>query len=791
LGNITDPIDPTPAQAPIIDSQVPLANSTNNFFTNRIVNTTLSVTIDAFSAPPLYYQWYAGPAAIPGATNSSYATIETNGASYLCVITNFIGSVTSSPVYFAELSLPTLTPYQSAVFNYNPLAYWPLTETSGNTAYDYASTNDGTYKGTYTLGNPGVPFPAGFGANTSVGFDGSSAYVDIPVHNLNLTGPMTVIAWCQSPSGGEPNSFATVVGHSDSSYRISVVNNVPRFADSGPDIVGTKTAGDGNWHQIIGVYDGTNQLLYLDGQLTGVPLASTPSGSGDDVQIAQAPDYAGGRNFNGNIAEVAILGQALTAAQIVTVYNTLGQAPTVTVAPTAPSIYPGYTQKLTATAVGSTPITYKWYYIVAGGSTTNLIPGATSSTYTIPPVTVAQNGYQYGVIAINAVGAAAAAATLTVQDAAAFPVTDLYPGTAEAYAGAPVTYGVVAGGTLPIYYQWSMDGSPVAGATNATFASVAQCGPHTYQVTYTNALSAGSPVVSSVATLQGDAYPTNIMFNTNGTGWQLNTPGAVPTIATNVLTLTDGGSGEAASAFYTTAQYVGSFTASFTYSGVGGADGAAFIVQNDNPTILGGTGGGLGYSGISNSIALEFNLYPNNGEIPGIAAGTNGNTFASGGGAEYTPLNPIDISNDNPLAVKLNFANGILSVSVVDTITLAKFSANYAYGSLVPILNGNLGYVGFSGGDGGATSTQTISNFQFTSTILPEFLSVSPASNGSVTLSWSAADPNFQLLQATSLKGPWTAGPTATVANGVASATVSVAGTSARFYRLLWVTPCP
>ena len=211
---------------------------------------------------------------------------------------------------------------------------------------------------------------------------------------------------------------------------------------------------------------------------------------------------------------------------------------------------------------------------------------------------------------------------------------------------------------MPIYYQWYVDTAPVAGATNASYTAPAQCGTHTYQVAFTNVASAGSVILSSMATLQGDANPTNITFFTNGTDWSISGTAAVIGLNNNVLELTDGTGNESSSAFYMTPQYVGSFTASFVYIGNGSADGSAFIVQNyaTGSAALGGGGGGLGYFGISNSIALEMNLYT----VPGIAAGTNGNTYGVGGGAIYQLTGPVDITTGDPILVQLNFANGIL-----------------------------------------------------------------------------------------------------------------------------------
>jgi hypothetical protein len=614
-------------------------------------------------------------------------------------------------------------------------------------------------------------------ASVAAGFDGSSAYVDVPENNLNITGPITVIHWIQTTTGG----FRTTLGHGDSSYRFDT-DPKPHWADESPDVVGPNALNDGNWHQLVGVYDGSSEFLYVDGAPVGSSVAGAPRSNTLDIWFGGAPDYPGGRNFQGNIAQVAIIPQALTHAQIQGIYTALGVPPTVTVSPQNPSVYAGANVTFTATLGGGTTTHLQWYHIDTANNSNN-IPNATNLTYTLLNAQTALSGYQYGVTAANAYGAATAATTLTVQTGPAFQITDLSPLTGEAYAGAPVVYSVTAGGTAPIFYQWTLNGSPIVGATNSSVTLAAPCGTSSIQVSYTNAQNNGVPIVSSVASLQGDAYPTNITFFTNGVNWQVN--GTVGSIANNVLTLTAGANGQETSAYYDTPQYVGSFTASFTYLGNGGADGSAFVIQNDpsGSAAFGGGGGALGYNPITNSLALEFNLYSPNGI--GMTLNTEGQT----GG--YAPTGPVNVGSGDPINVTLNFANGVLAVKLEDSSTLATYSTNYTVGPLPALLGGNLAYIGFSGADGGISSLQTITDFSFSPTILPVPLSVSPVSNGSVTLSWSAADPNFQLQQASSPKGPWTSGPTATLANGVASATVSVAGTSARFYRLVWVTPCP
>lgn len=45
--------------------------------------------------------------------------------------------------------------------------------------------------------------------------------------------------------------------------------------------------------------------------------------------------------------------------------------------------------------------------------------------------------------------------------------------------------------------------------------------------------------------------------------------------------------------------------------GIEGADGFAFVIQNDSTAALGAAGGGIGYDGIPKSIAVEFDTFQN------------------------------------------------------------------------------------------------------------------------------------------------------------------------------------
>jgi hypothetical protein len=463
--------------------------------------------------------------------------------------------------------------------------------------------------------------------------------------------------------------------------------------------------------------------------------------------------------------------------------NLIVSPQTLAITPANPVFYTSNNIPLTAQVGQGPALSLQWFYIDDLGDT-NYIPGATNASYTIIAAPLSLNGTVYGIIGQNSYNTNTASVTLNISDSAAFLAQSLAPSYALAYVGAPVIYALNAGGNSPVTYQWYLNGSLASVGTSNTFGLAAPSGASTIQVVISNSLNNGISVTSSVVTLQGIPSLTNLTLN-NGIGWQSNSVGAgpVPLFATNVLVLTDNTGSEASSTFLTNAYFVGGvWNASFVYnSHGGGADGAAFILQNStNAAALGGTGSGLGYSGIGNSLSFQINLYNGNGETPGITQQLNGLT------GPWTSAAPVSTTSADDINVALHWENGVLSAKLTDTVTLATYSTNYAVGSLVPILNGNLAYIGFSGGDGGTTAFQTISNFQFQTVISTVKLSQSHVVGGSFVLSWPVSNPNYQLQVTPSLSSPaWVAGPSPVVVNGTNQVSVSVVGSTQRFYRLV------
>jgi len=420
-----------------IVSQIPAASvSTISVFPNQFAE--FNVTVNNTASPPISYQWYSGvpqtPAnAIPGATNAGYSFSNLTGVTLSCIVSNIAGTATSSPVAIsatAKTPLSSPSGYQSALIAYHPVAYWPLNETSGSIAYDLVGNNDGSYVGNCALGQAGVSGAGDLGTNYSVGFDGSTAYVDISVNNLNINGPMTLVQWVQT-SGESANTdtgdanLATSVGHGNQSYRLDVDGSgEAHFADSGPDAIGATSVADGNWHQLVGVYDGTNQYLYVDGLLQTTDFVTSPpnGNSSLDVWIGGAPDYGTeasspgtNRLFYGNICQVAVLTNALSASQVNALYYSASFAPVIkTDLQSSYSVDAGLPLVLPVTVSGTPPLSYQWT-----SNTVNLVDGGriTGSHSNVLTIVDSQPGDSatYQLTVTNADGSASSvAATVTV-----------------------------------------------------------------------------------------------------------------------------------------------------------------------------------------------------------------------------------------------------------------------------------------------------------------------------------------------------------------------------------------
>ncbi|MGO9200355.1 MAG: LamG-like jellyroll fold domain-containing protein [Limisphaerales bacterium] len=743
--------------------------------------------------------------------NSGYTSVTV--LDEVAYYTNALDAATVLAHYQAGTNPAPATPYPTLVQQEHPVLYYRMDEsttqqgpTPGGLPVaanlgSFGALADGYYQSGTSPGLAG-PTNAGFGATSyacgfSTGALQSSTTAGPGVlcapyeePSFNFTEAMTLTAWVRVPNSF-PQWFQTVVGHADESYRLDVdTTGMPHFAaNPNPDIVGTVALDDGLWHFWAGVVDpvAAAYYLYIDGTLAAQSAASPLLNMDCYLLIGGGPDYLN-RNFVGDICHVAVFSNALSATQIKGLFNSVGTAPSLFLPVSQFSIDQNAAGGVSASVAGTEPLQLQWYYVDTSGNT-NLAPGEIAATLSLTNVQPAQSGDGYFLIVNNAYGSVTSGvATLTVLSGLPQIQVDVTPASQLVPVGVPITYSVAVTGTSPFSYQWYMNTTmPIPGATNASYTLTAPLGVNTYGVTVIN--SAGQ-TKSATATLNGANIPPPVItLNGSGTDWAINGNVASAGIVNNVLTLTDDAGGEHSSAFFNTLQYIDGFAAFFTYQMSATntpADGTTFCIQNsaEGTAALGGGGGGLGFNGITNSVAFELNLYPYAHGGTGIQFGTNGLTAdTTPSTSPYFAPGSVNLISGDPINVRLYYFQGALDLLMTDATAKTSYSTALDIGSLRDYVGADSAYIGFTAATGGAQSAQTVSNFRFSYTTAPV---LSVANNGAKALiSWPATVATFFVLeQSSSLAGPWSNVSTSPVVlNGQNQVSVTSSNT-AQFYRL-------
>ena len=325
-------------------------------------------------------------------------------------------------------------------------------------------------------------------------------------------------------------------------------------------------------------------------------------------------------------------------------------------------------------------------------------PIAVSSTETIESIAAA-SGYS---------SSSVASATYTINTTPATPTFSLAPGTYTSTQTVSISDGT-PGAT--IYYTTN--------GTTPTTSSTEYTGAITVSSTETveAVATVGDPTMSAVASATYVIEPPNISYPSGGfqtSSFDLN--GGAAITSGGLLQLTDGGGSESRSAWFATQVQVQTFTTDFTFQLTDAqADGFAFVIQNAGPTALGAPGGGLGYLGIPQSLAIKFDLYNNAGEGPDSTG------LYTDGAAPMVPAfnltgTPIKLHSGDPFAAHITYDGTDLTLTLTDSSTLGTWS--YSWPINIPAtVGGTTAYVGFTGGTGGVAATQNITSWTYLPTL--------------------------------------------------------------------------
>jgi hypothetical protein len=232
---------------------------------------------------------------------------------FLIAITCF--SLISSQV----ASLQTCVPPPAGL-----MSWWPG---DGN-ANDVVGANHGTLQN-------GVTFSPGMVAQ-AFSFDGVDDYVQFADIFDGLNGGFTLDAWIRTTSITGNKAIIAKYWTTGGSWVIRTNESDPGKVDftvcspsceslaDAVQLISTSNVNDGAWHFVAATFDGTTQLLYVDGELEASAINTNPSWADNHhFCIGSFCDPSGNSflSFSGLIDEVEIYNRALTVSEINAIYN--------------------------------------------------------------------------------------------------------------------------------------------------------------------------------------------------------------------------------------------------------------------------------------------------------------------------------------------------------------------------------------------------------------------------------------------------------------------------------------
>lgn len=171
--------------------------------------------------------------------------------------------------------------------------------------------------------------------------DGDDDYVDVgTTDDLNVTETVTLSAWIKSDhSFGSDLEWASLIsrlknGSPYSGYELGVGGSYAGGSNkaffhvggsySSNSMLGTTAVNDGEWHHLVGIYDGTNSYIYVDGGLQNSGAKTNLlNNTGEQLDIGN--NYRRSHRFTGTVDDVRIYSRDLSAEEVAQLYR-LGEA---------------------------------------------------------------------------------------------------------------------------------------------------------------------------------------------------------------------------------------------------------------------------------------------------------------------------------------------------------------------------------------------------------------------------------------------------------------------------------
>jgi len=445
----------------------------------------------------------------------------------------------------AHFAAGSLAGYHAAVLADNPVGFWPLEDATYNlpatNSYPVSAAQgalgasaDGTNELGALAAQPGPGFQGFNAADHAVFYDGETGYTATDI-TTNLAGEqVTYLAWIKpqsttgwrniieqgfDPSTGAENYFriSDTVDWEGAGNTYTEYYEVGEYPPDGAAYASATypvPAGDiGNWVFLAGTWDGANWNLYRDGAL--VAQTSDPSGPTAvpnnppwTIGALSDPNQSEGWFFDGDIADPAIFNKALSAAQILALYNA-SKAPAVITtplaAPTSP-VYLGSSYTFSVGADGVQPLSYQW---ISNGVT---LANQSGTSLTLTDVGPGANG-TYSVIVTNLYGAATSSVVFAVTPS--LPPVSVAPDTETRWTGFPFQFYPEGVGSAVVNYSWNHNGSSAGVTTSNIIGNATSATAGSYTVTlsnpYGNITSSNAGVLTVLPIPTASAYVGTVL----------------------------------------------------------------------------------------------------------------------------------------------------------------------------------------------------------------------------------------------------------------------------------------
>lgn len=469
-----------------------------------IPGNSVTFSVTAASAYPLSYQWQRNGANLAGQTESSLTLTNVQAelaGEYRVLVSIPSGTSTSSP---AELSVNTsCVPAPAGL-----IAWWQ----AESNALNFVSEAHGDLASSYPAGKVGRAFAADL-----------TKHVVVPNQPiLNPTNAITIEAWVLITNA--PYSGMDILtkgdGNANSQYGIYKLLDGRFFAGistaaGGALAYGTTRAQSNRWYHVAVTYDADLIQLYVNGRLEVSSAANGP------IIPLDYPVLIAG-NFTGLVDEPAIYDRALSAVEILAIYNAdvSGKCvtplpPFILSAPEAQAVTAGAPVILPVVAGGTPPLAYQWR------SNGMDLPGGTGTQFILTNAQALQAG-NYQVVVSNAYGSITSSpAALLVQPAA--PIITAEPIDRVGVAGQTGEFAVGFWGSQPVALQWYFHGVRLTGATQPTlnWSHLSPTNMGNYQVILSNAYGMTTSRVANLTVLPAPAPVAALR------GWGDNSSGQI------------------------------------------------------------------------------------------------------------------------------------------------------------------------------------------------------------------------------------------------------------------------